>query len=204
MTSRHPVRERVLNLPNVITVARLLLLVPVCWLLLAPTPAGVGWAVAPMVLLGVWAGTDWADGFLARRLDQVSRLGTVLDPIADRVGIAVVIMTLALIGLLPWWLLAVIVGVDVVTVVVAGRAAGRGSIPVSNLGKVRTALLLVAIVGLVVGAGLQTLDTAGASAVVQGSRWVAMVGMVVHVVAGADYLRRWRRHRLQQSGQSGA
>src|SRR5690625_7628284 len=82
-----------------------------------------------LILLLVWASTDWVDGLLARALDQTSRSGAILDPIADRIGLAAIVLTLALIGLLPWLALALIVLADVAMVVLAteiGRASCRG------------------------------------------------------------------------------
>ena len=138
---------RVVTLPNAITLLRLLLLVPVCWLIVVGAE-GSGW---PVVLLALWASTDWIDGVLARALGQTSRLGEVMDPIADRVGIIGVTLALAIGGAVDWWILIVIFAVDVATVVLAGRAARDGTIHVSWIGKVRTALLLTAIVVLLLG-----------------------------------------------------
>ena len=67
----------VVTLPNAITLLRLLLLVPVCWLIVVGAE-GSWW---PVVLLALWASTDWIDGVLARALGQTSRLGEVMDPI---------------------------------------------------------------------------------------------------------------------------
>ncbi|SFS15203.1 CDP-diacylglycerol--glycerol-3-phosphate 3-phosphatidyltransferase [Agrococcus baldri] len=184
-----PFFTRVVTLPNVITLARLLLLVPVCWLIVA----GAEGSWLPVILLALWAATDWIDGVLARALHQESRLGEVLDPIADRVGIIGVTLALALNGTVAWWMLGVIAAVDVATVVFAGRAAHAGSIHVSWVGKVRTALLLTAIVVLLLG---QTVLA-----------WVAPVGMTLlllgiglHVVAGIDYIVQARRLRRVQTG----
>ncbi|WP_206447143.1 CDP-alcohol phosphatidyltransferase family protein [Agrococcus sp. KRD186] len=184
-----PFFTRVVTVPNVITLARLLLLVPVCWLIVA----GAEGSWLPVILLALWAATDWIDGVLARALHQESRIGEVLDPIADRIGIIGVTLALALGGTVAWWMLGVIAAVDVATVVFAGRAAHAGSIHVSWVGKVRTALLLTAIVVLLLG---QTVLA-----------WVAPVGMTLlllgiglHVVAGIDYIVQAQRLRRVQTG----
>lgn len=175
-----------LTVPNAFTLARLLLLVPCCWLILS---GATGWW--PLLLLAVWASTDWVDGFLARRLHQVSRLGKTLDPIADRLGISLVVFCLAWVGALPWAAVAIIVGVDTAVVVLAGPAAKRGELAVTWLGKVRTAVLFFAIVGIV-AAHTEVLPVGGLATV------LLWVGLVLHIVAGASYIRwamRLRRER---------
>ena len=72
-----------------------------------------------MVLLLVWASTDWVDGLLARALDQTSRTGAIIDPIADRIGLAAIVLSLAVAGLLPWVALVLIVVLDVAMVVLS-------------------------------------------------------------------------------------
>jgi cardiolipin synthase len=185
-----PYFTRVVTVPNVFTVARLLLLVPVCWLIIAGAPGS--WL--PVVLLAVWASTDWIDGVLARALDQTSRLGEVMDPIADRVGIVGVTLALAIGGAVDWWLLALIFAVDVLSVISAGKAARDGSIHVSWLGKVRTAVLLTAIV--VVLLGHTVLPGAAAPGMT-----LMLIGVGLHVIAGIDYFLQARRLRRVQTGE---
>ncbi|SDB80026.1 cardiolipin synthase [Raineyella antarctica] len=165
------------TIPNAVTLLRFLLLGPVCWLVLQG-PSG---HPLPLVLLLVWASTDWIDGFLARRLDQRSRTGEVMDPIADRIGIALVALSLALAGVLSWWAVGIIAAVDLLSLLVAGPAAARGDIHVSRLGKVRTALMLVAIAALVAAVSFAPGLTTAALVLV----W-ATVGL--HVVTGATYV----------------
>ncbi|WP_413319131.1 CDP-alcohol phosphatidyltransferase family protein [Agrococcus sp. 1P02AA] len=184
-----PFFTRVLTLPNLVTLARLLLLVPVCWLIVF----GAQGSWLPVILLALWAATDWIDGVLARALHQESRLGEVLDPIADRIGIIGVTLALALGGAVDWWILAVIFAVDVATVVFAGKAARDGSIHVSWAGKVRTAMLLTAIVVLLIG------HTVLAWAMPVGMT-LMVLGVGLHVVAGIDYIVQARRPRRVQTG----
>jgi cardiolipin synthase len=183
--------------PNLITMLRLVLLLPVCWLLLLPMPPGL--ELLPVVLLGIWASTDWIDGFLARRLHQVSRVGEVLDPVADRVGIAAVVVTLALSGLLPWWAVITTIAIDVVLVIVAGPAAKRGDLHVSRLGKVRTALVLLAVLILVIGRTADDLDADFGAAMVLIGKIIFGIGIAIQILAGVGYIRRAhpRRHRLR-------
>lgn len=188
-----PYFQRVFTVANAITLVRFALLVPVCWLVV--TGADGSWV--PVILLAVWASTDWIDGVLARALHQESRLGEVLDPIADRIGIIGVTLSLAIAGVVDWWILAVIFGMDVLAVVFAGREARDGSIHVSWLGKIRTALLLVAIVVLLLG------HTVLPGAMPVGVM-LMLLGTGLHIVAAIDYMLKARRLRLVQTGPTAA
>jgi cardiolipin synthase len=180
---------RILTLPNLITLARLLLLVPVCWLIVVGAE-GSWW---PVVLLALWASTDWIDGALARALDQSSRLGEVMDPVADRIGIIGVTLALAISGAVDWWILAVIAGIDVLTVAFAGKAARDGSIHVTWLGKWRTAVMLSAIVVILLGHTVLPWATPVGMTLM-------LIGLGLHVVAGIDYFLQARRLRGVHTG----
>lgn len=184
-----PFFTRVVTVPNIITLARLVLLAPVCWLIVTG-PHG-SWL--PVVLLALWAATDWIDGVLARALHQESRFGEVMDPVADRIGIIGVTLALAIGGAVDWWVLIVIATVDVLTVVFAGRAARDGTIHVSWPGKWRTALLLTGIVVVLLG------HTVLPWAIPVGLT-LMLLGVGLHVVAGIDYIVQARRTRRVQTG----
>ena len=173
-----PTRPDWLTLPNAITLLRLLLLAPVCWLLLDQA------AVRPssVLLLVVWAATDWIDGFLARRLNQTSRVGQMLDPIADRIGIGAVVICLAVAGHLSWWPVVIVLVTDVLTVVLAGRAGAQGRIAVHLLGKTRTAVMFIGIAALVAALAFAP----GWAIIGVGVIWF---GAALHLVAGASYIR---------------
>lgn len=184
-----PFFTRIWTLPNLVTLARLLLLVPVCWLIVA----GAEGSWLPVTLLAIWAATDWIDGVLARALHQESRLGEVLDPIADRVGIVGVTLALAIAGVVDWWLLAAIALVDIACLAFAGTAARDGGLHVSWVGKIRTALLLTAIVLLLLGHTVLAWVTAPGMTLM-------VLGVGLHVVAGLDYILQARRLRGVQTG----
>lgn len=131
---------RVLTVPNLVSLARLLL-VPVFGVLIAT--GRDGWA---LLVLAVSGASDWLDGVLARRLHQVSRLGRLLDPAADRLFIVVTLVGLAWRGVAPWWLLAVLAARDVVLggMLVALGRAGYPPPQVHLAGKAGTFALLYA------------------------------------------------------------
>ena len=168
------------TLPNLVTLVRFALLLPVC-LRLADGPDTPG-----VVLLLVWASTDWIDGLLARALDQASRTGAIIDPIADRLGLAAIVLTLAIADLLPWAALALIVLVDVAMTALATGAALGGRISVSWLGKVRTFVLMTAVFLLVAAA-------AWAPSLVPAAQALVWIGAGLHTVSGLDYIVRARR-----------
>jgi cardiolipin synthase len=168
------------TLPNLVTLVRFALLLPVC-LRLADGPDTLG-----VVLLLVWASTDWIDGLLARALDQTSRTGAIIDPIADRLGLAAIVLTLAIADLLPWAALALIVLVDVAMAVLATGAALGGRISVSWLGKIRTFVLMTAVFLLVAAA-------AWAPSLVPAAQVLVWIGAALHTVSGLDYIVRARR-----------
>jgi cardiolipin synthase len=143
-----PVTERVITLPNLLSFVRLAL-VPVFLVLLLN-----GQDVEALVVLVVSSVTDYLDGFLARRLHQISRLGQLLDPAADRLFIFATLIGLAARGILPWWLFAVIVGRDVFLLVlgIVLANAGYGPLPVHHLGKVATFCLFYALPIIVLAA----------------------------------------------------
>ena len=168
------------TLPNLVTLVRLALLLPVC-LRLDDGPDTLG-----VVLLLVWASTDWIDGMLARALDQTSRTGAIIDPIADRLGLAAIVLTLAIADLLPWAALALIVVVDVAMAVLATSAALGGRISVSWLGKIRTFVLMTAVFLLVAAAAL-------APSLVPAAQALVWIGAALHTASGLDYIVRARR-----------
>lgn len=174
-------RREWLTLPNLITVLRLVLLVPVCAMIIGRLPGPLS-----TVLVVVWAATDWLDGAVARRFGMESRVGRALDPIADRLGILAVAAALMIVGALPWLLLPVIALVDIVVALVAGRAAAQGTIGVHWLGKMRSAVLFVALALAV--AGVSWLTVLGPIAVA-----LAVIGTALHLLAGIQYGAAARR-----------
>lgn len=151
-----PASNRILTVPNMLSFARLLGVPLFLWLILVPQ-ADV-WA---FVLLALAGASDWVDGYLARRLDQRSELGVLLDPLADRLYIAATLLGLALRGLIPWWLVGVLVARELflLTLLPRIRRSGRLALPVTYIGKSATFCLLWGFPLLLLG-GLPTFGTA--------------------------------------------
>ncbi len=142
-----PVSSRILTIPNVLSFVRLAF-VPVFLVLVI-----MGEDVLALLVLVVSSLTDFLDGVLARRLDQVTRLGQLLDPAADRLFIFATLIGLAVRGIVPWWLVVVIVGRDVLLLVLGVILAnfGYGPLPVHHLGKIATFCLFYALPILMIG-----------------------------------------------------
>lgn len=132
--------SRVLTIPNVLSMIRLIL-VPVFLYLLLFTHA-YGWAVGILMFSGV---SDWADGKIARLVaNQSSRLGELLDPLVDRVYMLVVPVGLGLAGVVPWWVVALLIGRDAVLAATLPIVRSRGltALPVTYIGKAATFALM--------------------------------------------------------------
>lgn len=135
-----PARDRVLTIPNILSVIRLVLL-PVFLYLLLVTHA-YGWAVAILMFSGF---SDWADGKIARLVaNQSSRLGELLDPLVDRIYMLTVPVGLGLAGIVPWWLVATLIGRDAVLAATLPVVRSRGltALPVTYIGKAATFALM--------------------------------------------------------------
>jgi cardiolipin synthase (CMP-forming) len=142
MTAPERVESRILTVPNVVTVARLLFVPVFCWLLF-----GRDDRTAAAWLLAVLGTTDWVDGYLARRLHQVSELGKVLDPTADRILLGTVVISLLIDGSVPAvvGVLLLIREVLVSVGVLALAAAGARRIDVQWAGKAGTLSLMFSL-----------------------------------------------------------
>lgn len=181
--------DRIWTIPNVISYLRVVLLLPLGLGLIVSE--NYGWSLVVLTVLG---STDWLDGYLARRLNQQSRLGKELDPVADRASVLLVALTLVATGVLPWILFILIFVVDM-TLLLLGVAwfGGYPQTHVNIFGKLRTVLLLVGLPMLILAAALHSDGVRVAGLI------ITSIGVVVHWVAGATYvgqmveLRRDRR-----------
>lgn len=142
--------DRIVTIPNLLSFARLLLIPVFLWLVLAEE-ADL-WGVAVLTVSGI---TDWADGVIARRTGQSTRLGRLLDPLVDRLTIAATLIGLALRDLIPWWLVLLLAARELLllALVPALRRRGLVALPVHYLGKAATFALYWGFPFVLVGAG---------------------------------------------------
>jgi cardiolipin synthase len=138
---------QILTVPNLISFARLAGVPLFLWLMLGVHADG--WAVVVLALGGT---SDWVDGYLARRLGQVSRLGELLDPAADRLYILATLLAFTIRDVVPWQLTAALLTREALLVACLGvlRSYGYGPLPVHYLGKTATFILLAAFPALLV------------------------------------------------------
>jgi cardiolipin synthase len=132
--------EKVLTVPNLLSALRLLLVPVFLWLIL------IDQNLLAFAVLAFSSFTDWLDGYLARKLNQMSRLGQLLDPAADRLFILASLLGLAITNQVPWWLVIVIVSRDILLFFTLPFLAqiGYGPLPVNYTGKAGTFALLYA------------------------------------------------------------
>ena len=151
MTEQETTRStRVWTLPNALSALRLLGVPLFLYLVLGPEADG--WALALLMLSGV---TDYLDGFLARKLNQQTVVGQILDPVADRLYILAVVVGLAMRDVIPWWLAISLPLRDLLMwgLVPLLRTRGYSALPVHFLGKAATFNLLYAFPLLFLGDG---------------------------------------------------
>ena len=137
-----PASSAIVTVPNILSFARIASIPLFCWL--AANERTRVWGI---LLFAVVVSTDWVDGYIARRTGQVTELGRILDPVADRLAIAAGLLTFAIAGIFPFWAALLILVRDVV--VVLGGAVllwGRNiRVEVRGIGKIATFSLMAAI-----------------------------------------------------------
>jgi cardiolipin synthase len=182
---RTPSSSRVLTVPNLISAVRIAM-IPVFWALIVDDDT-TAWGI---VLFGVVVATDWVDGTIARRTGQVSELGKVLDPVADRAAIAAGLIALVVRGAFPAWAAALILVRDVAVLAAGAVMATKGlRIEVRWVGKIATFALMLAIPAVSWGS-LGLWPAAAALAV----GWpIYVLGIVEYYVAAGAYAVDLRR-----------
>lgn len=179
--TREPTAERVLTVPNMLSVVRLVL-VPVFLYLLLVLHADA-WATGILMFTGA---SDWADGKIARLMNQSSRLGELLDPLVDRIYMVTVPIAFGLRHFVPWWIVGVLIGRDLLLAATlpALRSRGLTSLPVTYIGKAAT-------FGLMSGFPLILLGQFGSlwSRVVLAIGWGFLIwGLVMYLWSAVLYL----------------
>lgn len=178
-----------INLPNSLTLTRIFLVPLLVVVLLTKFEGrlifGIRKELVGAAIFGIASLTDWLDGYLARRRQQVTPLGQMMDPIADKLLTAAAFISLVQMELAPAWIVAVIIGREFAVTGLRSFAYARGiSIPASPLGKIKMVSQVIAILLLILGAEhLRGLFVLGQIAL-----WVVVV---TAVVSAADYYRRF-------------
>jgi cardiolipin synthase (CMP-forming) len=181
-----------MNIPNIITIARILLVPFTVWLIISDA---YGFAFAAFVVAGI---SDGVDGYLARRLNLRTELGAYLDPLADKALLVSVYVTLALLKVIPAWLAILVVSRDVLIVgafILSQLMKRPVQVKPLMVSKVNTAGQIVFVVA-VLGAAAMNLEYRPAF-----QAGMAVVAILT-AVSGAAYLREWVRHMA--NGHSGS
>jgi len=179
-----------MNLPNTLTLVRMFLVPLLVVVLLTEFEGrqvlGVQKELVGAAIFAIASITDWLDGYLARRRRQVTWLGQVLDPIADKLLTSAAFISLVQLDLAPAWMVALIIGREFAITALRSLAYTKGiTIPASPLGKIKMASQVAAILMLLVGWGPMP--------------WLLPIGrvtlwfvMVTAVVSAVDYYRRFQ------------
>jgi CDP-diacylglycerol--glycerol-3-phosphate 3-phosphatidyltransferase len=178
-----------MNLPNALTLGRIFLVPLLVVVLLTkfegPVVLGVKKELLGAAIFGLASVTDWLDGYLARRRKQVTALGQLMDPLADKLLITAALVSLVQMDRAPAWMVAVVLGREFAVTVLRSVAHSRGvSIPASPLGKFKMVSQVIAILLLIL-AGEQT-----AAFLVLG-RIALWVAVLTAVASAYDYYRRF-------------
>ncbi|MFW0873977.1 CDP-alcohol phosphatidyltransferase family protein [Rhodococcoides corynebacterioides] len=174
--------DRIVTIPNALSVVRLIGVPVFLWLLLVDQ--AYGWALTLLLISGA---TDFLDGKLARILDQSSALGALLDPFVDRLYVVATLGGFAIAGIVPWWIAVVLVGRDAVlaAALLLYRRRGLGPPEVVYLGKAATFVVMVAL-PLLLAANLDTTTTDALRPVASA---LLIWGTGLYVWTGVLYLR---------------
>jgi cardiolipin synthase (CMP-forming) len=176
-----PGLDRILTVPNAITLVRLACIPLFLWLLF-----GAHRQTAAAVLLGALGATDWIDGFVARRYHQVSTVGKVLDPVADRVLVVTAVVAVIVHGAVPVWFGAATLAREVVVsgAVLLLASLGAKRIDVLWVGKAGTFALMFSYPAFLLGYG-----TAGWQEPIRIVAWVTgITGLVLAWIAAGSYI----------------
>jgi CDP-diacylglycerol--glycerol-3-phosphate 3-phosphatidyltransferase len=180
-----------MNLPNALTVGRIFLVPLLVVVLLTKFEGrlifGVRKELVGAAIFGIASLTDFLDGYLARRRQQITTLGQLMDPLADKLLITAALVSLVQLDLAPAWMVAVILGREFAVTVLRSIAHGRGVIiAASPLGKFKMVSEVVAILALILGQDhMPQFYVIGTVAL-----WVALI---TATISGVDYYRKFVR-----------
>jgi cardiolipin synthase len=175
------------DIPNIISIMRIMICIPIVWTLLQQR---FGLALVLFLVAGI---SDGLDGFLAKQFRWESHLGGILDPVADKLLLLSSMLSLGWMGMLPWWLVAVVVLRDVI--IVAGATIyyfhiNRVDAQPSMISKINTVVQIILVVAVVMDVGLIGLP----SLLLQGLIWGTLV---TTILSGVDYVCVWGRRAAE-------
>lgn len=172
-----------MNLPNGLTFFRILL---VPFLVVVLLTGGENYELWGLVILVAGGLTDWMDGYMARKRQQITALGVLLDPIADKLFISAAFISLVELGLAPAWMVVIIVGRELAVQGLRTIAAAEGfTVAVSELGKAKMALQVCAVGLLILGGRHSVLQLPGTVAL-----WLVVL---FALVSAARYFAEFQR-----------
>jgi CDP-diacylglycerol--glycerol-3-phosphate 3-phosphatidyltransferase len=178
-----------MNLPNALTLVRMVLVPLLVVVLLTEFEGrlvlGLPRELVGAAIFGLASATDWLDGHLARRRRQITALGQMLDPLADKLLTSAAFISLVQLGAAPAWMVALIIGREIAVTALRSVASARGiTMPASRMGKFKMASQVAAILMLMVGWGpLPSFRPIGEAAL-----WVVAGAALISAV---DYYRRF-------------
>ena len=180
-----------MNLPNSLTITRIFLVPLLVVVLLTKFEGrlifGVRKELIGAATFGLASLTDWLDGYLARRRQQITVLGQMIDPVADKLLTSAAFISLVQMGLAPAWMVAVVIGREFAVTGLRSIAYARGvALPASPLGKIKMVAQVVAILFLILGQE----HLRGFAVLGQVALWVVVVAAVI---SAADYYRKFSR-----------
>ncbi|HYM59649.1 MAG TPA: CDP-diacylglycerol--glycerol-3-phosphate 3-phosphatidyltransferase [Thermoanaerobaculia bacterium] len=182
------VAKEILNVPNALTLLRIFL-VPLLVVVLLTKWSGREYAGLCIFLVA--AITDFFDGYLARRYNQMTRLGAMLDPIADKLLMSAAFISLVELGLAPAWMVVIVIGREFAVSGLRSIAAQQGvTIAASPLGKGKTVSQVIAISLLILGYELREFSYVAIIAL-----WIVMV---FALVSGIDYFLKFSKAVLMR------
>ncbi len=172
-----------MNLPNKLTILRIILIPVFVVLLLINIPHGDYFAAAIFIIAAL---TDSLDGYLARRWKQVTRLGILLDPLADKLLITAALISLVELGRIPGWIAIVIVEFAV-SGLRAIKAGDGIVIPASIFGKLKTATQVIAVLLVILENTYRSITTLSIG------QWAMYIAVVITIISGLEYFYRFRK-----------
>jgi CDP-diacylglycerol--glycerol-3-phosphate 3-phosphatidyltransferase len=187
---RQSIRQDALNIPNLLTMARIVMIPLFLALLDEDTPRAGFWAALVFTLAAL---TDLIDGWLARKMNVVSVLGKLLDPLADKLIVMACLVWMVPMGRIPAWVVVLLLGRDIAVTGLRSVAASEGVvIAAGEEGKAKTALQMIGIICLILGYPYHLsyvgIDL-GAVDLVHAGRMLVYLSIIFSLASAAQYVR---------------